>query len=189
MLAKKLLTLACAFGILAIGACFLPPARIPAPPLPPYLASVRTIAIQVEDASSNSLLNSDAMEVATASTFNRLWSEFPLRAEPRSASAPTDATLRIVLIGKSASLDRASGDRQLWAFQISTESTLIARDGRILWHQSDRKIHLVRWFNSAATPPSWNARELVHDIAYDLAMTSGDSMLFAHSLPHSQEQP
>ena len=173
MLDKQLVTLGSAIGILAMGACFLPPSRSRSYPLPPYLGSIQTIAINVEDVTGANTMKSESMSTETAASFNRQWSEFPIHAVPQRADAQSDVVLHIVVTQKSFSHLRSAGNRELWEFQISSELTLTSKDGRILWSKPNRATRLSRWFAASAGMPSWNDRGVTRDVAYDLAMNGG----------------
>src|SRR5215469_13356942 len=106
MLEKKLLTLGGAIAILALGACLLPPPRPhrrpPAPALPPYLARIHYIAIQVEDRSASSPIDLAPLNHAVGDEMNNLWKESSIHfLGPPPGPAP-DATLKILIRQKSA---------------------------------------------------------------------------------------
>jgi len=173
MLDKKLLTVGSAIGILAMGACFLPPDRSPSHPLPPYLRSIHSIAILVEDATGESPMDSYTMSAATAGRFNRLGAEFPVHAAPQRVGTYSDVVLHIVVTQKSLSHVRTAGSRELWEFQISTDSTLISNNGQFLWNLPNGAVRVTRWFPADAGTPSWTDHGVTQDVANDLAMDSG----------------
>ena len=185
MLRPKVLTVAAVLGILACGACFLPPLPQPKRKLPPYLAGVHTVAIQVEDLSTSDPFDSGAMSTATAASFNRLWTDFPVHAEPLHSVNTADATLHIAILYKykSASLSRGPDGGEVWDFQIAANFTLMARDGRLLWQQFGKTRNFARWFQAAPTPSLWNSREVVNGATYNLALTAGEGMFYPPSAP------
>lgn len=169
MLRKKLFTLACVIAIVAIGACFLPPARVPpSPPLPPYLGHIRVFAIQVEDKSGEDLIDEDAMSRAVASSFNRLWNS--VRAKPFPGPENNDATLRISINRKSAS----NNGKQLWNLALVTSSTLTTADGRLLWQEQNETSHAMVWLGNGLPPDQWNSPIILEKIAYSLALHIGE---------------
>lgn len=170
MLQKKMFVLACAIAIVGIGACFLPPAHMPPPPLPPYLVHVQRISIQVQDASGQDLIDESAMSRAVASNFNSLWSEYAVHAEPIRDSTHSDATLRITIDSKSAS---ASTGKQ-WNVDLKSTSVLIANDGRVLWQRHDENAQYVLWLGNGFPSGGWNSTTVRHQLAYSLAMAMGD---------------
>jgi hypothetical protein len=177
MLEKKLVTLACAVGILACGACFLPPLRDPAPPLPPALASVHIIAIQVEDGTASNLFDPLIMSSATAINFNRLWNEFPLRAEASNAGGPSDAALRIAVLRKTASCIPGDKGRKFCSIEMIASFTVTATDGRILQSKPEERSKFGLWVKGDSLPGTWNSNPFRQDAAYALAMTAGEKLL------------
>jgi hypothetical protein len=144
MLGKKLLTIACVVGILACGACFLPPIGNtprdpPPPPLRDELRGIKTIDLFVDD-------NSDSHLVVPAQVAGRIggkmdWLEdrthinCAFRATPR----PRDAVLRITLLKESAT-QRAPESSQTgpgWLLELTINATLTGPDGQILWQQKN----------------------------------------------------
>jgi hypothetical protein len=141
MLRKKLLTIACVVGILAGGACFLPPIKntptYPPAPLRDELRGIKTIDLFVDDGSGSHFLvpgrvmgliagNADARERQTHISCL-------FRATPR----PKDAVLRITLLDESATprAPISSQSAPLWLLQLTVDAKLTGPDGQILWQQ------------------------------------------------------
>jgi len=177
MIERKILTLAGAAGILACGACFLPPLPGPKPPLPPALASVHIIAIHVEDGTAGNLFDPLIMSNATVGNFNRLWKEFPVRAVSSNSAGPKDATLRINVLRKTASCAPADKGHQFCSFDLISSFTLTAADGRILQSKPEERSKLGIWLKGDSLPETWNSNPFLQDAAYALAMTAGDKLL------------
>jgi hypothetical protein len=178
---RKLLTVACALGVLACGACFLPPLREPPPPLPPSLAAVRTIAVQIEDSSAHDLIHEAPMSAAVASNFNRLWAEFPVRALPYVEAGRYDAVLKVTIIQKTVSGGSTSHGNQLWTFEILASLALTASDGRILQSETNQRSRFGFSSKIGLAPGTWNSAPIRNQAAYALAMTVGDRLLFVPS--------
>jgi hypothetical protein len=176
MVEKKLLTLACAAGILACGACFSPGLNEPKPQLPPALASVHVIAIQVEDGTGSNLFDSVIMSNATAGNFNRLWKDFGVRARALNAGGPSDSVLRIIVLRKTVSITPEKNGRQFYPFEMAASYTLTTADGRILESMPERLSQFGTWFDGKSLPETWNSNPLRQDAAYALAMTAGDML-------------
>ena len=177
MVEKKLLTAACAVGILACGACFLPPPNQPKPQLPPALASVHIISIQVEDGTGSNLFDPLMMSKAVASNFNHQWSEYPVRARALNAGGTGDATLRIVVLRKTDSFTLGKKGRQFYPLEMVASFTVTAADGRNLASKPEEHMKFGAWFNGKSPPETWNSNPFLHDAAYALAMTAGDKLL------------
>src|ERR1035438_9069294 len=97
MLEKKLLTLACAAGILACGACFLPP--LPEhhrpPPLPARLAlaGIQSIRVSVTNTSESHHLDPSDLALAVTKSINELTNETGVSAYDQRYAG--DAVLEI----------------------------------------------------------------------------------------------
>ena len=177
MLQKKIFTLVCAMAIVGIGACFLPPEHIPPPPLPPYLARLSTVAIQLQDVSGKDPIDGDAMSRAIASNFNQLWKDYSVRARPFRPSEGNDATLRIMIIRKSLTSSRTNSGRQPWQLELITSSRLTSPDGRLLWQDENQDSQSVVQLNNGLTSDGWTSRVVLKEIAYSLAMSVGERIL------------
>jgi hypothetical protein len=177
MIEKKLLTLACAVGILACGACFLPPLDEPKPQLPPALASVHIIAIQVEDGTGSNLFDPLMMSSATVSNFNRLWSEYPVRAKALNAGGPSDAVLRVVVLHKTDSFTPGKKGRQFYPLEMIASFTVTAADGTNLESKPEESVKFGVWFSGKSLPENWNSSPILHEAAYALAMAAGNKLL------------
>jgi hypothetical protein len=185
MIAKKLVTLAGAVGILACGACFLPPLpqHNPPPPLSPALASVHSIAIQVENGTADNFFDPLMMSKATAANFNRLWKEYRVRAEAFNAGEPNDAVLRIIVVRKTTSCTPENKGIQFCSFEVIASFTFTAADGRVLQSKPEEHSKFGFWIKGNSLPETWNSNRFRQDAAYALAMTAGDS-LFASARPN-----
>ncbi len=178
MLEKKLLTLACAIGILAFGACFLPPLPQPKASPPPVLASVHLIAVQVEDGTEGNLFDPLIMSKATARNFNELWKEFPLRAEAFSDGEASDAVLRITVLHKTASCAPQSKGKQFCSFEMIASFALTAADGRTLQSRPQESSKFGVWYEGDSLPENLNANPFRQGASYALAMTAGDVLFY-----------
>lgn len=181
MLRKKIFTLVCAIAIVGIGACFLPPEHIPPPPLPPYLARVSTVAIQLQDVSGKDLIDGDAMSRAIASNFNQLWKDYSVRARPFRPGGYNDPTLKITIIRKSASSSSANKGKQRWDLELITSAKLTSPDGRLLWQEENQDLHSVVWLDGGLPSDGWNSRVMIKETAYSLAMSVGGNVV--HNTP------
>ncbi len=147
MLKKKLLTLACAIGILAFGACFLPPIyhTPPAPPpnLRPELGHIRTLHVRVSDMSQPSHLDTDRVAKSISEEMKLLTNGYIVVA-PTADSA--DAVLDVTVTNENASaqtVNPVSGNT-IWLFEINVSSSLMSADGEVLWKSTDDRVHFAR---------------------------------------------
>jgi len=169
---KKLITLAAVAGILACGACFLPPPHEPPPPLPPTLAAVYTIAIQVEDTTTENRLDPVPMSEATARNFNRLWADFRVRAKPFGAEGKSDAVLKITIRRKTKSC-RPSGGKLFCSYEMIASFTVTAADGGVLQNKAEQRSQFGLWEDAGAAHGDWNSIPHRQRAAYALAISSG----------------
>jgi len=177
MLKKKLLTIAGVLAILACGACLMPPLPQHHAALPPGLSSVHNIAVDVEDRTASHLFDPPAMSNATASNFNELWSEFPVRANPFSARTPSDAVLKIAVLRKTASCTPHDNGKQFCSFEMISSYTLTAADGTILQSMPQKSAKFGVWYQGNSPPENLNANPFRHQASYWLAMTAGDLLM------------
>jgi hypothetical protein len=184
---KKLLTLGCAAGILACGACFLPPPHEPPPPLPPNLAAVHTIAIQVEDTTTENRLDPVPMSEATARNFNRLWADFRVRAKPFGAESKSDSVLRITVRRKTESCS-LSGGKMFCSYEMIASFTVTAADGSVLQNKAEQRSQFGLWVDAGAAHGDWNSSPNRQRAAYALAMTAG-FIFDTHSKLSSRNSP
>ena len=181
MLRKKLLTIACAAGILACGACFLPPLPQRKAPLPPTLASIHLIAIDVEDGTSRTLFDPRIMSNATASKFNQLWTDFPVRAEAFNETAPRDAVLKITVLRKTASCNPEGSNKQLCSFELIVSFTLIAGDGKMLQSAPQKSSGFRVVYKRDSLPENLDENPFRQAASYSLAMTAGEVLFYSES--------
>ena len=140
MLAKKLFTLACATGILAWGACFLPPLPIRRPP-PPRLDFQGIEVIQVEGTNLSPMHFVDPAELAVSVTksLNARKNTTGVAAHIPLEGAYHDAVLQITVLGESAnplSTPSSSGTAN-WTWMVRVAGTLTRRDGVVVWRRTD----------------------------------------------------
>ena len=177
---KKLLTLVGVVGILACGACYLPPLPQHKYPLPPALSSVHKIAVQVEDGAAGNLFDPLIMSKATADNFNALWQEFPVRAETFNAGGPSDTTLRITVLRKTVSCTPING-KPSCSYEMIASFTLTTADGRILQSRSQASSKFGLWYQGNSLPKNLNANPFRQEAAYALAMTAGEMLFYTRS--------
>jgi len=178
MLEKKLLTLGSAIGILVCGACFLPPLPEPKLPLPPALASVHTIAIQVEDGTGGKPFDPVIMSSDTASNFNRILMDYRIRAKTFQAGGDRDAVLRITVLNKTASCD-PSGNGENFSIELIASYTLMAVDGRVLLSRPRLSSKNGIWQQGNSLPEDLSASTFRRLASESLASSAGKILLLS----------
>ena len=168
MLSKKLVTLGGALGILACGACFVPPQRPyhppPAPPPPASLRGIRTIAVQVSNDSESRHLPAAELAAMVARNIGLLGSEPHITATTDGAADP-DARLGIEIRRETATPQPVDLN---WAIVIEASSTLTARDGRVLWSEA-RSYTTARRFPAQDPEQVWQNSQIRTWLAWTLA--------------------
>ncbi|HEU5352662.1 MAG TPA: hypothetical protein VFU55_13805 [Terracidiphilus sp.] len=176
MLEKKLLTLACVLAILGIGACFLPPPRPPAFPLPPNMVGARVLAIDVRDASPTEPFDGAALSNFTADQINQQWSLPQLRVVPEGDPASADATLHITIVSRQAICGRPAKHGCLWNLTLAARMELVARDGQRIWLRDEPPTTFTLWRITKATPFSWQEYGVRNAVASNLALRAGNAI-------------
>jgi hypothetical protein len=180
MVKKKLLTLAGVVGILACGACFLPPLPQKKAPLPPALSSVHEIAVQVEDGAAGNLFDPVIMSSATASNFNRILMDYQVRAEAYNTGGHGDAVLRITVLNKTTSCV-PKGNGEYCSIELIASYTLTAVDGRVLLSRPRESSKNGIWQQGNSLPENLKANTFRRLASESLAATAGRLFLSSTS--------
>ena len=100
------------------------------------------MAVEVQDQSGGSPINTKELSRAMADVFD----DYALRGnhvkvhvEALHSSRRSDATLTIVVHGKTSSCEGGNSSYQGCKFQMLTSSILMAADGTVLWQETDEK--------------------------------------------------
>ena len=143
MLKMKLLTLACALGILACGACFLPPSqRNSNPSLPPTqidLKGIRTIGVRVTNNSEWRHIDASALAHAIEVGINGYTKETGAKAFALTATGQEDATIEIAIQSENAILEAkpAPPGTSRWSYKVTISATLTKHDGTVVWQETN----------------------------------------------------
>jgi hypothetical protein len=163
MLEKKLVTLGCAVGILACGACFLPPLPEHQPPPPPVhldLQGIRRIRLEVSNASESHHLDPEALAGWIEIRINTQARGAGVKAfsEKNPASADADAVLQVTVLSETVAPEQPKatrGDEQ-WNIQVSLSAVLTKKDGQMVWRESDGDYRFFRSDARGDTADTWN---------------------------------
>lgn len=138
MVKKKLLTLAGVVGILACGACFLPPLpqHKPAPPpIPNRLFGVQTIRVEVTNASLSHHLDPDILALKVAESINAQSWKMKVNAQAGKEARGEDALLVITVLSETLEAEPAMTVNR--TFLITDTATLTRTDGALAWQEVD----------------------------------------------------
>jgi hypothetical protein len=157
MLEKKLLTLAGALGILACGACFLPPLPEHRSPLP-QLQGVRRIRVVVASSSDSQHVDPSALAQAVAFRINLETSGTGAKAYVGDKAEDRDGILYIAVLKASATPGSApvANGLVLWSLDLTISATLTDSGGRVVWQEEDGDYRLSRSFPPKDPAEIWN---------------------------------
>lgn len=181
MLDKKLLTLACAIGILACGACFLPPLPEHRPP-PPLLQGIRRIRVVVSSSADSPCIDPAALAREIAEGFNLEISGTGVKAYVRDKAEDKDAILYIEapgVNGTPGSAPMASG-LYMWSFEVVISATLTDPGGHVVWQEKDGSFRIFHAF-----PPK-DLAELWSDQGYRNWLASAVGERLVKQMLHGQ---
>jgi hypothetical protein len=174
MVRKKLLTLLSVVGLLACGACFLPPPHSQPPTPPPYLRGVDGIFLEVTDSSDPHKIDTDQLGRWTAASINARNQGRNPRVYSGGQPKAGDAELHVSIGDEgAASKPEPQSPQTRWTFTVSIAATLTAADGAVLWQKSSRQFHLNRRLLASTPELAWQSPAVavwLRSIAYDLAV-------------------
>jgi len=141
MLEKKLVTLACAVGILACGACFLPPLPEHVPTPPPVqldLRGIHRIHVAVENASATHHLDADRLASWIAVRTQSQARGKKLTAFSGPSAPDQDGELKVTVLTESASPGQKGYKKGTvgWTFEVSVSAELRNSAGVTVWREN-----------------------------------------------------
>ena len=163
MFKKKMLTEACALGILACGACFLPPLPAPRPTAPPmpvaprwrHVYGVRVVAADVSDSHH---LDGEDLAMKVANRINWMARDTGIRAFASRQAGSEQAVLELRVEKESATQSAASAAQKLdtWSFSIGISAMLTDRSGQVLWQDVEPAVLFQATFFRDPSIEIWN---------------------------------
>jgi hypothetical protein len=182
MMGRKVLTLACAAGILACGACFLPPLPAPKPAPPPLvlnLQSIHTIRLEMVNEPGADHLDVAGLATQVANLISDQ-SLHRVKAYVSKQDGDGDAVLRILITNENATLDATPGSPDQWDFEIGTSATLTRADGTNIWTEKDGEISFLRSFTQPHPADLWSDPEVHERVRNRLSNKIVYPMLYGH---------
>lgn len=159
MLVKKLITLACAIGILACGACFLPPPRMhtPPPPVSPNLRGISRIRVVASNTSPAQHVDAAQLSIWLASQISVQAREAKITGFSAQQAANEDAVLEVIILSESATPLPGTnpGDEQNWELRLSLTAVLTRTDGQVAWRESNGDYTASRLLAREPEPDVW----------------------------------
>lgn len=161
MLEKKLLTLACAVGILACGACFLPPLpehRPPPPPLRLNLDGIQSVRVEAMNISETHHLDPVDLAQGVAHAINEKTWKAGLNAYTGKEAGDADAVLRITILNETVDARGPASQANPGSMTISIKdtATLTRQDGVVVWSETESENSILRHFRQVSPTDAWN---------------------------------
>jgi len=160
MIGKKLVTLACAAGILACGACFLPPLPQHQPPPPAILIDlqgIQSIHVEATNISPSRHLDPDDLAGEAARAINAQSGKAGVSAHAGKEQGDADAVLQITVVNEDVELNPQVTPRGSRGanFYIKDSATLTRRNGVVLWRETEVRNLIFREISEAAGGEVW----------------------------------
>ncbi len=168
MLRKKLLTVACVLGILACGACFLPPSGnspsyppppAPLPPLRPELQGIKAIRVVVIDATATHVLDPSQVAQSVSAHLLEQASHSHINLEKSDALQSGEAVLCITLQSTTAVPHNPESGKSVraWRFYLSYTATLTDTRGQTIWQRKDQSYDHIYALQANGPANVWTA--------------------------------
>jgi hypothetical protein len=161
MLEKKILTVASAIGILACGACFLPPLPERKPPPPPLrlnLDGIQSICVVATNSSGTHQLDPVELAQGVAHAINsRAWKD-GINAFAGKEDGNADAVLRITILNETvdAKGPASQANPGSMTFSVKDTATLTRRDGLVVWSETESENSILRHVRHASPTDASN---------------------------------
>jgi hypothetical protein len=181
MLGKKLLTVACALGILALGACFGPVGEY-RPPRPPMnlFTGIQTVRVVITNSSPSHYLDPAVIQRDVVTDFNISGNQTNVHAV---IEGDGDSTLTLDVAEEDAHQIKgnAGGKSASWQFHAVGMAKLTNREGQVLWADPNWNVSYTRAYYDIQKwniTPGWSdvvsrnrfnenlADQLFHQIAF-----------------------
>ena len=185
MLEKKIVMLVCAAGILACGACFLPPLpQRPPPPPPPRLdlQGIQNIRVEVTNNSESHYLDSGNLAEAVANSINWRTKETGVSAHVQKEAGEGDAVLAITVLNETATPETTpkNGGATQWSFFIKTSATLTKQNGQVAWHETEAGSRFSRALAQDDPIAVWKDPSLQSGLSFALSRRMVYRMFYVH---------
>jgi hypothetical protein len=177
MLKKKLLTLACAAGVLACGACFLPPAPYRPPP-GLDLHGVQRIRVEAENVSESHHLGPSGVASAVATSINWLAGETRVAASSQNEAGVAQSVLHVSVLSESM-LPYRSGEKRL-SFQIKISATLTKPNGTLAWRETGAVYSTTYHGPSESTADAWEDPNVQRWVNAEVGSKLANSIFYRH---------
>jgi len=168
MVEKKLLTLAGVVGILACGACFLPPLPQHEPPPPPVrngFDGVHSIRVEVTNASPSHHLDRAALAQKIAETINEQSWKTKVIAHVGKEAGDENAVLVITVLSETV----VSAKPGRMTFLLKDSAALTRLDGTLVWRETEAGNWITRHVDEENAADAWKEPGLVNRVDKELS--------------------
>lgn len=160
MIEKKLVTLACVAGILACGACFLPPLpeHVPAPPpVQLDLQGIHRIHVRAENVAPTHHLDADKLASWIAVKTGSQGRRVKLTAFSGPPAPDQDGELKVTLLSETATPAqnvKRNGTTE-WTFEVNVSAELRNKAGVTVWREVDGHYQFRQNLNTTEEAAAW----------------------------------
>jgi hypothetical protein len=166
MVEKKLLTLAGVVGILACGACFLPPLPQHKPEPPPIhngLDGVQSIRVEVANASPSHHLDSADLARKIADAINEESWRTKVNAHVGKEAEAEDAVLAITVLSETVEPATPTKTGRI-TFRVMDSATLTKPGGALVWRETEAGNWIECNVAEDNAADAWNVPGLVNGV-------------------------
>ncbi len=169
MVERKLLTLAGVVGILACGACFLPPLAQHAPPPPPpppvriELVGIQSIRVEVANASPSHHLDPAVLAQKIAETINLQSWRTKIHAYVGKEAGNGDAVLEVTVLSETVEAATPAKIKSI-TFLINDSATLTRANGALVWQETEAGSSVFRNLVEGDPADAWKLPGLVDGV-------------------------
>ncbi len=181
MLKKKLLTIAGVLGILACGACFLPPIHTrPPAPLPPPIRlpeDIHTVRVVVSDNSIPAQIDTQAIANSVAEYINLI--DGGQGASAHAGGEPGDSELEIAIANEDASLEKVFPDgTESWTFHFIFAVVLVRSNGKIVSQKPNVPVEFQLMLPPKHPADIWSIRDVRQACAAHFELNATKGIIF-----------
>lgn len=177
------MTVVCAIGILACGACFLPPPRQTLPPPPRIdLRGSRDISVVVTNVSETHHIDADAFGRWIADAINEDSGPSGPKAHGGGKPNPGEAVLQISIKKESAEsrTDTIPPALSVWTLSTTIDAMLLAADGTVVLHLSNDEYRSNARRRASDSQDIWRSQTVESWLRYYVARNFAPKVLFGN---------
>jgi hypothetical protein len=166
---KKLLTVVSVIGLLACGACFLPPPR----PARIHLRGFENMVVTVTDRSGAPLVDKDEFGQSVAAAINMDARSDSFTTHFGGETTPKDAVLQVLIVRETATPEPMSPGVFDWTLTFATDITVTRATGVALGHLPSRYFRWKGSLPASSAELAWRdpkVRTWLNNIASQLAL-------------------